>query len=73
MNTAALSEPQTLARKAKRSDTFVVFFSQSVCYFCSLVMLDCDESGLSDSGIDWVEEPCRIRAIRTILPRSGKQ
>lgn len=42
-----------------------------MCHFSSLVMSDYGEHGLSDFGIDWVEELSCVRAIGTILPQSG--
>lgn len=50
--------------KSKEKWYFHSFFSQGVCYFCSLVMSDCGENGLSDSGIDWIEELCCYKVHR---------
>lgn len=70
MNTAASPEPQlALALKSKLFHS--VFFSQSVCHFCSLVMSYCGEDDFSDTGLDWVEELCCMRAVGTILPQFG--
>lgn len=48
--------------KAKRSDTFKFSFLQGLGHFCSLIMSDCGENGVSVSGIDWVEEFYFMRA-----------